>query len=40
VTPVLLPDESRIARWTVATWSRLPPSWAEALGPKVARWIA
>jgi len=40
VRPVLVPKGSAVARFTVNAWSHLPPTWAEAIGPKVARWIA
>jgi len=40
VQPVLVPDRSRVAQWTVGAWSHLPPGLAETLGPRVARWIA
>ncbi|HWL87506.1 MAG TPA: GNAT family N-acetyltransferase, partial [Polyangiaceae bacterium] len=40
VVPVITPGASALARFTVKTWSHLPASWAENLGPKVMRWIA
>jgi FemAB-related protein (PEP-CTERM system-associated) len=40
VTPVLLPSQSAVARFTVNAWAHLPGSVAEVLGPRVARWIA
>jgi FemAB-related protein (PEP-CTERM system-associated) len=40
VAPALTPGDSAIARGTVKAWSHLPRSWAEALGPRVMRWIA
>jgi FemAB-related protein (PEP-CTERM system-associated) len=40
VRPVLAPAESVVARTTVRAWSHLPAGWAEALGPRIARWIA
>jgi len=38
--PVLVPQESRVARATIAAWSHLPRAWADTLGPRIIRWIA